>query len=107
MTTYPTEIQTALEQLNACQYEKITSPLQDRQIQLVTLHHGSSSENIQCSFQIRTLSDRQQYHALSYGWGAVDNTKLIFVNSQRFYICQNLNNALFYLRSSNKDFTIW
>lgn len=30
--------------------KKITSPLQDRQIQLVTLHHGSSSEHIQCFF---------------------------------------------------------
>ena len=107
MPKYLTDIRTDLKQWNACQYEKITTPLQDEQIRLVTLHHGSSPEDIQCSFETRTLSDRQQYHALSYRWGALDDQKSIFVNSRRFYTSQNLHNALSYLRSPDEDLTIW
>ena len=81
--------------------------LQEKQIRLLEIHQGSSSEQIVCSLSTAILSDSPQYDALSYVWGDEYGKEPIFVNELPVRITQNLEAAIRDLRRLDRSIILW
>ena len=77
-------------------------------IRLVVLSPDNEQDHIQCHLRIVDLSHSGRYEALSYEWGSPDDAKkLVFLNGQRWFVRQNLWQALNALKSRTTYQTLW
>ena len=84
-----------------------SSVLGEREIRLLTILPGRTTDHIQCSLEVVSLNSELKYQALSYVWGSEDNLKTIHVEDKPFGVTQNLYSALLHLRSFDEARVIW
>jgi hypothetical protein len=83
------------------------------QIRLFTVHSGQLTDRIVGTLTTASLDDDIDYEALSYTWGNVNETKSVYVKSiesddlQQIEVTVNLEAALYDIRQSDKNKTIW
>ena len=70
----------------------------EKQIRLVTVKPGNSSDDIQCELTVHTLEDTLKYPALSYRWGEPTDTTEILLDGRPFQVTKNLEAALRHYR---------
>src|ERR1700722_17924061 len=87
----------------------IYSPLdpQRKEIRLVTIHAGHTSDTIYCSLSTVSLSDKPLYEALSYTWGTTNSNVPIYVQGVPKQVTTTLESVLRYLRFIDRPRTIW
>jgi Heterokaryon incompatibility protein (HET) len=86
-------------------YPVLRSP--DSNIRLLQLHPGNHLSGIEATLESRSFLEHPQYRALSYTWGDPSRVKPITVNGKRMDITENLWNALFYIRDTQRNQTLW
>ncbi|KAE9382189.1 HET-domain-containing protein [Stipitochalara longipes BDJ] len=70
------------------------------------LQPRTSSETVTCTTKYVKLSEKPQYEALSYQWGAKDTQPISF-NGRMHPVQQNLFNALLKLRHETEERVMW
>jgi hypothetical protein len=79
----------------------------DTEIRFVILQQGSGDSPIQCRLFHAELGS-QEYEALSYEWGdSFDDGSQICVDGDQVRTRKNLRDALWHMRSADKDRYIW
>jgi hypothetical protein len=78
----------------------------DDSIRLLEIEVGTPDQVIKCHLNYTTLSQKPNYHALSYTWGPVSPTFNILIDGENFEIRENLHSALLRLRSTHSE-TVW
>jgi len=82
-------------------------PLEEGQIRLLQLQPGTSASPLNCQLGTVSLKDRPPFNALSYVWGAPENTETITLNGVSVRVTKNLHVALQYLRHESETTTLW
>ncbi|PMD33948.1 HET-domain-containing protein [Hyaloscypha variabilis F] len=79
------------------------------EIRVITLHPGIQTDQIHCSMtHIATnRGSKPRYTALSYTWGTPESPKSILLNGVQVQVRENLWQALYHLRSEERDLRIW
>lgn len=90
--------------INTGTYE---SSLEKGEIRLLTILPGSSSEEIQGTFQTEQLLDQPDYTAISYCWGKMDFQRTIRIDTKQLHLSENLYNILLDLRQPAESITVW
>jgi hypothetical protein len=88
-------------------YTPLVGPLA---IRLLELHAGQSGDDINCTILPDSLENGRagkNYIALSYTWGDLLSTRIIFCNDARFQITRNLEGALRELRWQDESRILW
>jgi hypothetical protein len=80
---------------------------QDNEIRLLTLHHGNTDAQIECSLQHASLDRSLTYTALSYTWGDASQRKPIQIDGFEFQVTVNLYDALHALRHPQENRVFW
>ncbi|KAM0553088.1 hypothetical protein ACHAPJ_007636 [Fusarium lateritium] len=78
-----------------------------RQIRILHLLPGQSSDPVRCELHTVSLSSNPVYQALSYSWGDPHDCRAIEVDSKETDITSNLYNALRQLRLDDNERHIW
>lgn len=78
-----------------------------REIRLLQLLPGASTDPLECKLYLVSRDDGPLYSALSYTWG--DHTQLapIVVNDHEWHVSENLHAALWHLRKKDGPLTLW
>lgn len=101
---------------STCQPEKSSIPFPYKpldpsklEIRVVTLKPGTGSAPIECTIRhvARNAGCRPIYSALSYTWGPPDIVKMISLQGIKVQVRENLWQALYHLRSSDKELRLW
>jgi hypothetical protein len=87
-------------ELQALRYE----PLEGPNIRLITIDPAMQDGRLKLTIEQTPLTDKLDFHVLSYVWGDPTNQKTIIVNDQRLDITQNLYDFLETTREHEKDF---
>lgn len=77
------------------------------EIRLLLVHSGEATEEVQCSLQLVSLTDKPKFTALSYVWGDTDITTPIRVDGQVFDATASLESALRHIRKGDVEETLW
>ena len=98
MTTHSTDI-----------YAEYILPLDKETIRVLVLKPGDESDRITAQLLLLDLGSDTipQYECLSYAWGDPTLVQPAVINKQCIQITVNLDNALRYIRSKNKEVIIW
>jgi hypothetical protein len=73
---------------------------------LLTLEPDLYAGFLKCTLRIASMSEEEDYEALSYVWGEDTGRKTILLNKEYFQISKNLDAALRQLRS-DQPLTLW
>lgn len=78
-------------------------------IRLLEIHAGRAELPISCTLKIAELSgsDTCSYEALSYQWGPIDTSQVIYINKKGFRVSARLFRAIHHLRAPEKSRTVW
>ncbi|TRX89822.1 hypothetical protein FHL15_009255 [Xylaria flabelliformis] len=78
-------------------------------IRLLEIHPGSVELPISCTLKIANLSGAEtcSYEALSYYWGPIDTSQIIYINQQRFRVSAAIFRAIYHLRTREKSRIVW
>ncbi|KAI0550417.1 heterokaryon incompatibility protein-domain-containing protein [Xylaria curta] len=78
-------------------------------IRLLEIHPGDVEIPISCTLKIANLSRAEtcSYEALSYYWGPIDTSHIIYINQQGFRVSAALFRAIHHLRTPEKSRTVW
>ncbi|KAI1736411.1 heterokaryon incompatibility protein-domain-containing protein [Xylaria scruposa] len=78
-------------------------------IRLLEIHPGHVEIPISCTLKIANISGAEtcSYEALSYHWGPIDTSQIIYINQQGFRVSAALFRAIQHLRSPEKSRTVW
>ncbi|KAI0185306.1 heterokaryon incompatibility protein-domain-containing protein [Xylaria flabelliformis] len=78
-------------------------------IRLLEIHPGHVELPIFCTLKIANLSGAEtcSYEALSYCWGPIDTSQVIYINQQGFRVSAALFRAIHHLRPREKSRTVW
>jgi Heterokaryon incompatibility protein (HET) len=76
-------------------------------LRLLHLMPGSANEAVSCKLESTTFFAKPSFDALSYRWGDGNGTKRIQVNGATVEIKENLWDALYHLRYTDKNRTLW
>ncbi len=83
-------------------------PLNVESIRICRLHAGCDHEPIRCSLRIVLLRDvKQQYDALSYAWGSLQEPRIVRLDGATYTISRNLWSFLNALRQENEGRDLW
>ncbi|KAH7397136.1 heterokaryon incompatibility protein-domain-containing protein [Pyrenochaeta sp. MPI-SDFR-AT-0127] len=96
--------------LNGSIHAKIYKPLDTtkNEIRIVRILADADPDyDIGCELSVVSLDDRSLYRALSYTWGAANDTLPIRLNGHRFEVTRNLKRALQRLRAFDTEIPIW
>ncbi|KAF4988142.1 hypothetical protein FDECE_15172 [Fusarium decemcellulare] len=100
------ELSTKMESLTKCfTYDPLIDDAKD--IRLVELQPGKSTENIQCSIARVDINEAGDFEALSYTWGDLNNLQTIGCGSGTLSITISLYEALIHLRYEDKPRVLW
>lgn len=86
-------------------YEELDCSRQ--QIRLLHILPGQNAEPIHCSLVVESLRDILTYETLSYAWGDVSDTAVIYIDNCPMLIGKNLESALRELRHLSDTLIIW
>ncbi|KAF8854517.1 HET-domain-containing protein [Acephala macrosclerotiorum] len=78
-----------------------------KEIRLVTLQQGRSSDAIHCNLSIVSLKEVPSYQALSYAWGDPTSTVQIYLDGRPHQATTNLESALRHLRLATASRVLW
>ncbi|KAJ3528242.1 hypothetical protein NM208_g7335 [Fusarium decemcellulare] len=78
-----------------------------KDIRLLELQPGKSTENIQCSITRVDINEAGDFEALSYTWGDLNNLQTIGCGSGTLNITISLYEALIHLRYEDKPRILW
>lgn len=81
--------------------------LRDRDIRVLYLAPGKSTDPIRCGLITLPLANNPRFEALSYAWGVIDSFNLITVDGCPMRIRENLETALRHLRYERRDRILW
>ncbi|KAI0440447.1 heterokaryon incompatibility protein-domain-containing protein [Xylaria telfairii] len=78
-------------------------------IRLLEIHPGRAELPISCTLRVAKLSgaDTCSYEALSYQWGPIDTSQVIYINQKDFRVSARLFRAIHHLRVPGKSRTVW
>jgi Heterokaryon incompatibility protein (HET) len=76
-------------------------------IRLVTLEHGVRKDAVRCKMFDVELSTKPTYLALSYEWGRIGESSMIWIDEGLCKVCSSLFNALVHIRKPNEDLVLW
>lgn len=99
---------TASPTISSDSYSFYTTLHQERkEIRVLILEAGSSTDNISATLSVVSLDNRPKYEALSYAWGDPGITKEIRLCGHLFSVTTNLAAALRRIRALDKDRVVW
>lgn len=88
-------------------YERVPLDGAKDSIRIISLLPGEWNEPVRCSLTCYRCADEPEYEALSYCWGSMDTTKLVFVEGRLLPVTDNLLTALRYLRLESHPRSLW
>lgn len=78
-----------------------------REVRLLRLQPGNEASELQCHLSVVSIDSNPSYEALSYTWGDLNNTSIIFVDGHEVRIPSNLESALRKLRLVGSERVLW
>lgn len=90
-----------------CPYRYQTLDNKKQSLRLLLLFPGEFDDDIRCSLVQTSLEDTPNYGALSYTWGDVAKTDMIWIGPYPFLVSSNLYDALKYLRYRQDPRYLW
>ncbi|KAI1426828.1 heterokaryon incompatibility protein-domain-containing protein [Xylaria sp. FL1777] len=78
-------------------------------IRLLEVHAGRANQPVFCTLKVANLSraDTYSYEALSYYWGHIDTSEIIYINQEGFRVSTTLFRAICHLRTGDNPRTVW
>lgn len=76
-------------------------------IRLVTLEHGVRKDAVRCKMLDVEFSTKPTYLALSYEWGRIGESSMIWIDGGLRKVGSSLFNALVHLRKPDEDLVLW
>lgn len=78
-----------------------------REVRLLRLLAGSQADGINCELYTTSLSNPDDYEALSYVWGSASNPRPITIKGNVVSVTKNLETALRHIRYPDRPRTLW
>lgn len=76
-------------------------------LRLVDVRPGKGRDDIECQLWTTTFAANPTYRALSYTWGDVTKSRLIWIDGNQVSVGENLWSALYHLRDPRFSKTLW
>jgi hypothetical protein len=77
------------------------------EFRVLSLLPGAWEDNISCTLQVVSLSEKPSYRTISYAWGDAQDTRPVRVHDSIIRVPANLELALRHLRHTDISSTLW